>query len=216
MAKKTDKKCCVCGQPFSCSYQGQPYCNKHWLRMYNNGTIEPKPRKRTNEYKQVGDKLLITTSKKQTIIVDFSDYNILSKFSWSISKTGYAVANVHGKTTKMHRYILGITSDKTIIDHINGNPLDNRRANLRICNCIADNARNCKVRKNNTSGVTGVQKIKKTGKFRVRITVNRKEIRLGNYDKFEDAVKARIEAEKKYFGEYAPCVCRTNNNSEVE
>lgn len=162
-------------------------------------------RKRTNKYIVDVNVLKIITANGAVIIADTSDYDLISKYSWCISKTGYAVANINNKVTKLHRYVLGINDPKKIIDHKNGNTLDNRKVNLRVCT-NAENARNCKVSKNNTSGVSGVQFIKKSGRYRARITVNRKEIRLGHYKTFDEAVKARLEAEKKYFGEFAPCV----------
>jgi hypothetical protein len=63
---------------------------------------------------------------------------------------------------------------------------------------------NCSLRSNNTSGVTGVGWHKQTLKWRVRIVVNGVELFLGTYVDFEDAVKARLQAEKKYFGDFAP------------
>jgi len=44
----------------------------------------------------------------------------------------------------------------------------------------------------------------KSGKYRARIMVNRKEINLGLYDTFEKAKQARIKGEHKYFGEFSP------------
>lgn len=200
--------CCICGEPFKCAFDGKPYCNKHWLRLYNNGTTDKCERKRTNQYEIKDDILIITTAKGARILADASDYDLISKYSWCVSKTGYPVANINAKVTKMHRYLLGRLCEGKIVDHINGNVFDNRRCNLRICKTAAENARNCGLSKNNKSGCSGVQFIKKTRKYRSRITVNRKEINLGHFDSYDDAVKARIAAEKKYFGDYAPSVCR--------
>ena len=55
----------------------------------------------------------------------------------------------------------------------------------------------------NSSGVTGVGYRKSYETWRARITVNKKNIYLGDFDKFEDAVKARKQAEEKYFGEHS-------------
>lgn len=212
MAKRLSKwegaVCCICGEPFKCAFEGKPYCNKHWLRLYNNGTVEKCGRKRTNKYETKDDILIITTAKGIKILADISDYDLLSKHSWCISKTGYPVANINKKVIKLHRYLLHGLCEGKIVDHINGNVLDNRRNNLRICKSNSDNARNCRLSKNNKSGYSGVSMIKKTGKYRARIVVDRKEINLGHFDLYEDAVKARIAAEKKYYGDYAPCVCR--------
>lgn len=206
--------CCICGKESSGKHDDKWYCNKHWLRIYNHGTPDLIGRKNTNKFVIENGKLEITTAKEKVIIADAEDYKILCKYSWCISKTGYVVANIDHKVTKMHRYILGIKNPNIIIDHINGNPLDNRRSNLRICT-VTQNARNCALNKNNTSGATGVQLIKKSGRYRAVITVNRKEIRLGHFKTFDAALKARQEAEKKYFGEFAPSICREKEFTEI-
>ena len=89
-----------------------------------------------------------------------------------------------------------------IIDHINGDSSDDRILNLRNCT-QSQNSRNLKLSSLNSSGVTGVVK-RPNGKWRARITLNRSRIELGTFTNLEDAKQARIEAEKKYFGEFAP------------
>ena len=64
------------------------------------------------------------------------------------------------------------------------------------------NACNTRIRSNNTSGVTGVSKHKQTNKWRAYIEYNQKYIHLGLFNTKEEAIKARKEAELKYFGEY--------------
>ena len=58
------------------------------------------------------------------------------------------------------------------------------------------------INKNNTSGYRGVSYRKDRGKYRAYIKIKKQDIFLGNYDDIEDAIKARKEAEKKYFGKY--------------
>ena len=144
----------------------------------------------------------LVTSRGGKILIDETDLDKAMRYSWSISKTGYAVANINGKVTKMHRYLLGIDDEDVLTDHINGNGLDNRRSNLRICKQI-QNGKNLRLKKNNTSGHAGVR-IKPYGRFTARIMVNRKEIWLGSYATFEEAVAARRAGELKYYGEFAP------------
>lgn len=90
-------------------------------------------------------------------------------------------------------------------DHIDHNPFNNVRSNLRPCT-QQQNTFNGKLGKNNKTGVTGVAvfSLSKQNPWRARIMVNHKEIHLGCFPTFEDAVKARLEAEKKYFGDFAP------------
>lgn len=90
-----------------------------------------------------------------------------------------------------------------MVDHIDRNKMNNKRSNLRVCT-RNQNAQNYGIKKNNTTGVTGVYRNKKNGKWIALITENKKTHALGHYENFYDAVLARLEAEKKYFGEFAP------------
>lgn len=158
-----------------------------------------------NKFEIIDDVLYITTKSGTVILADVSDYDKLSKYSWCICKTGYAVANINGKVTKLHRYLLDLSDPHKLVDHKNHDILDNRRSNIRICTC-EENARN-------KGGGNAVHGIRKTpfGKYQVRITFKRKEIHIGNYDTYDEAVKARYAAEDKYHGEYA-----YHRNKEVQ
>jgi hypothetical protein len=103
------------------------------------------------------------------------------------------------KLVELHRWVMGNPKGK-VIDHINGNTLDNRRKNLRICS-VGSNVRKGKIRTNNTSGYTGVRLEKRLIKksYVVNIRVNYKDIYVGTYNTFEEAVKARKMAELKYY-----------------
>ena len=87
------------------------------------------------------------------------------------------------------------------IGHINHNGLDNRKCNLRICS-NAENNRNKDFKRNPISGHKGIRYNHKTQSYYVRIMVNKKEISLGAYKTIEDAIKARIREEEKYFGSF--------------
>lgn len=195
---KCSEPCCVCGGGFSSHFQGKPYCNKHYQSMIHYGQPYGHQRERTNTYEINGNILTITTANGEKILADAEDYEKLHKYSWCISKTGYAVANIDGKVTKMHRYVLDLTDPKQNVDHKNHNTLDNRRVNMRVCTQL----QNSKNRGANTGFENVGIRLLPTGKYNVRITNNRKGIHVGNYDTLEEARLARIEAERKYHGEY--------------
>lgn len=179
---------------------GDPLCIKHYLQMYNHGEIRDSPISRnTNAYVQEDDHAVIITKKGDRILIDTKDLPLVQGHSWCISKTGYAVSNIAGTTTKLHRLITNCPQS-LVVDHVNGNPLDNRRRNLRICSA-KDNSRNKAPGKNNTSKHIGVSM--RDGKWHARIMVNRKEINLGSFDSLEAAVNARREAEIKHFGAFS-------------
>ena len=76
----------------------------------------------------------IPLGKGRAAIVDASDYDWLMQWKWTVTSKGYAyrTSKKDGKSAAMHRLILD-TPKGMVSDHINGNRLDNRRANLRIC-----------------------------------------------------------------------------------
>ena len=135
-------------------------------------------------------------------LIDYEDYERIKDYRWFMDKNGYAIATIGGRKEQLHRIIMNCPKDM-IIDHINRDPSDNRKQNLRICT-QSENLRNISVKSNNTSGVTGVSFDKKSSKWSVRIKVGGRRLNLGFFDSFEEAVRIRTEAELKYFGEFSP------------
>ena len=131
-------------------------------------------------------------------IIDEDDYDKFVKGnSFSLEKKGY-VRNASGK--KIHRLIMNCPDDKQV-DHINGDPLDNRKSNLRICS-NQQNSFNKGKHKNNTSGFKGVNWNNNNKKYQSRIMLNGKSISLGYFEKAEDAYKAYCGACVKYHQEF--------------
>ena len=140
--------------------------------------------------------------KKFISLIDLEDVPFVEQHSWCIRSQGYVGRVENKKLIVLHR-ILTSCPDNKIVDHINKNKLDNRKFNLRICD-YQTNLRNSSRKSNNTSGVTGVGWDNKSKKWRARICVDYKAISLGFYNNKGEAVKARLRAEKKYFGDFAP------------
>lgn len=176
-----------------------PLCSKHYSEIRRHGYIDPM-RERSNVIKYKDDCIQIIFKDGSVGVFDKEDEVLINKATWGLDVHGYIHGKVNGELARYHRHLFGFP-DK-VIDHINRNKLDNRKSNLRLCT-PKDNSRNLSIAKNNTSGVTGVRKTK-YNKWNVRITVDRKEVHIGNFDGIEEAIRARKEAENKYFGEYAP------------
>ena len=87
------------------------------------------------------------------------------------------------------------------VDHINGNPLDNRKSNLRICT-NAENQRNKGVYKNNKSGYKGVHWFKRDKKWQAQIKHNNKSIHIGLYEDKEEAARAYDKKAKELHGNF--------------
>lgn len=142
-----------------------------------------------------------------TLLVDDGDLERLSSMAWYINSSGYVVYSATISRRKkyfvlMHRYICGLEyGDRRIVDHINGNQLDNRRSNLRVCT-PAENMQNRRLNKNSTSGLKGVTWNRQCGKWHAQIRVNGKRLYLGLHDTPEMAHLAYCEAAMKLHGEF--------------
>lgn len=124
--------------------------------------------------------------------VSDEDYRWLSRYKWRLQKrrstddTGYAVSSRSPHTIRMHRLIM--KADNTIeVDHINGNPLDNRRENLRLA-----------TRPQNVANRKAKGYYKCGNKFRVFVGGHS----VGYYASEEEARKAYIENKRKLYGEF--------------
>ena len=140
-------------------------------------------------------------------IIDTVDYNKIKDFCWREDRKGYCIARTNiSCSTLLHRVLLG-TSKNKVTDHKNRNPLDNRKANLRECT-HRQNACNTKIQKHNISGVTGIYYRGRDNVWVAQIGYNKRNIFLGQFKDKQSAIDARKEAEIKYFGDFAPSVCR--------
>ncbi|NBW20194.1 MAG: hypothetical protein EBR82_70720 [Caulobacteraceae bacterium] len=154
----------------------------------------------------------IALTQGQFAIVDDEDFEELNQVKWCASRDGntfYALRKGprnkgQRKSIKMHRYILGLTDPKIFVDHINGNGLDNRRQNLRLCN-NQQNQKNQRNRKNQKNRVDfkGVYFDEDIQKYSVSITIEAEKINLGFFSNPIEAAKTYNEAALKLFGQYA-------------
>tara|TARA_R110000787_G_scaffold5224_1_gene19174 strand:+ start:191 stop:673 length:483 start_codon:yes stop_codon:yes gene_type:complete len=131
---------------------------------------------------------------------DYEDFVDGYRFCLDSGYVKYSGTKDGLKRKLLHRIIMGEPED-LVIDHINRDPLDNRRENLRIVS-RQENQMNLSMRKTNKSGVSGVHWNKSANKWRAAIKYKNKHINLGYFEKLEDAGKARKDAEMKYFGEF--------------
>ncbi len=147
----------------------------------------------------------IPLTKGKVAIVDDADAEMLSQYRWCYLSVGYAARHerINGKDRMilMHRFLLS-ASPEQLVDHINGNGLDNRRENIRLCT-KADNQRNQRRNSKNTTGYKGVSFDKGRGKYIASIQVLGTQIHLGRFSTAEEASKAYEEAASRYHGEFA-------------
>ena len=146
------------------------------------------------------------------VLVDEQDAHLLIDHQWSIRVSGATEyvqkslfqGGAYAGYRSLHRLITRCPEGK-VVDHINGNGLDNRRQNLRVCS-NAENLRNRKMNENNTSGFKGVffDPFNPGSKpWRSRITVSGKRINLGRFSSPEEANAAYCKASREKHGEFA-------------
>lgn len=155
----------------------------------------------------------IPLTRGYVALVDDEDYERISGHKWCSNihprKDGtnrvYAVrdASTEGRIHRvyLHRAILEY-NDRNDIDHIDGNPLNNVRSNLRVCS-RAENARNARVRTGGTSRFKGVRWHSQNKNWQARITVNGKDRHIGIFGSEVDAAVAYDVAAKVFFGCFA-------------
>lgn len=192
-------------------------CNKHYLRWKRTGT--------TFSYKDfksiVGLEDCILSDSEARIplwgrggairdwaLIDYENLEWLFQWSWSLdATTGYATRPVYlgggrknGKhrTISMHRQTLGLSvGERRYVDHINGNKLDNRKANLRIAT-PQQSAQNVSARKNSSSQYRGVTWRKDKNKWAAQAQLNGKNHYLGLFSSEIEAARVAAEWRKKH------------------
>jgi len=148
--------------------------------------------------------LLARSDGRREVLIDAADFELVRERRWCVSTNGRGYSYVVSGGLSLHRLIMGVngpSDNHRLVDHINGNGLDNRRANLRVCN-TAQNTRNQKLSKNSTTGLKGVCR-QPNGKYRSKITVANYQINLGTFATAEAAHEAYRAAAHNFHGEFA-------------
>lgn len=143
----------------------------------------------------------IPLTLRMVTTVDAADYEWLSQYRWFAKGTGgkyYAGRAERGEMIMMHREIMK-PPPGMVVDHIDGDSLNNRRSNLRICTPRQNNHN--RTFKGNTSGFAGVYPQGK--RWRAQITHKGEQIKIGVFDDKIEAAKARDRKALEIHGEFA-------------
>ena len=158
-----------------------------------------------------GRAFLLELTRGQKSVVDADDFKYLRHWNWCAYKgarTWYAVRRgmIEKKFSGMihlHRFIMEPPPDM-VVDHKNGNGLDNRKSNLRVCTQAQNNKNKCKRTDGKTSKYIGVIKSPHTpGAWSASISIHRKSAFLGYYTSEDRAAQAYDSAAYLIHGEYA-------------
>jgi hypothetical protein len=149
--------------------------------------------------------ILIPLTKGQFAKIDDDDFEMVSMHSWCASTNSrggyYAQTRINNKIVLMHRFVMN-TPPELECDHIHHDTLDNRKSELRNVTHVVNMTNRMKANSNNATGVLGVS-IDKHGSYLATIVdpATGKQVYLkASRTDFQAVVKARKDAELKYFG----------------
>lgn len=182
-------------------------------------------KKKRNYIEECGDYCIGYTTKNECFYFDKVDKKLIEKFCWhihhkkikhkdgSVNDSQYLCTTIsdnnkiEGVTKRgyitLSRLLMGVLNDNAVVvDHKNGDTMDNRKANLRICTQEKNNY-NKKLSNYSSTKVKGVTYKEKTKKYYARIGYKNNRISLGVFDTLYEAAKAYNEKASELYGEYA-------------
>lgn len=212
-------QCEICGRWINKKNTIRSYllCSKHMHQLLKyDKFLDTNPRtiKDLNNYKIDGEITYgevydgKTSEKISDFIIDTEDLSKIRYHKWRLSHSHVVTGLPANKTQRELSWtVLDInTKDpkykNMVIDHINGNPLDNRKNNLRVCK-QSENILNKKFMSNNSSGFIGVSYKKDRNSYDPEIRLNSIRCHLGATKTLEEAVYKRYVAEKILFKNFA-------------
>lgn len=183
---------------------GRGYCTKHYQQFKSSGIVTSSTRTKRdpNEFVVVGSDCFIKLFDDRGLelasaVIDADDIALVIQFKWRlIGEKRYA------HSWKCRAYLHNIISGGVLVDHIDGDPLNNRRANLRLATA-SENGMNRGKQSNNTSGYKGVVFDKQKGKWAARICANKKTHHIGYFDDPLSAALAYNKEAKQIHGNFA-------------
>ncbi len=129
------------------------------------------------------------------------DQQWAGEISWYINGCGYPYNRRKGFQHRLIAERMGLDLDGRQVDHINGDPADNRRENLRAVT-TSENQQNRRKQVNNTSGYPGVRWHKSTGKWVAQVRAMGKQKHLGSFDCKREAYKVRQKFVEEHYSGY--------------
>lgn len=133
-------------------------------------------------------------------LVDEADLPLIAGLTLRLRKHGHVEFKRDGRTQTLHRLLLDAQPGQSV-DHINGNPMDNRRANLRLCS-HAENMQNRRIHRNNSTGFKGVWFDARRGTFRAQVSAFGKKHCLGSFTSAQEAAQAYLAKAAELHGEF--------------
>lgn len=216
-------ECDICNRPMKKKIKmgGYVLCSKHMHQLHKYGKfLDNKPRtiQDLNEYRIEGNIAIIDvynvkSEKVAEFIIDKEDLQRIKYLKWRIDSQNRIKTGNHTNTRptiELARMIMNCRDENLVVDHINGNSLDNRKSNLRICT-QSENVKNQRLNKYNTSEFAGVSYDKARLRWTAEIRNNNKRTHLKRWKRKSEAVYARYVAEQILFKEFR----NTENDNKI-
>ncbi len=125
------------------------------------------------------------------VVVDAEDFDRVTALTWGLDHRGYVTRSRRGEGgMKLHRFVLGLNPGDPMVDHRDGDKLNNRKENLRLSTPVENGANLAEVNNRGKSRYRGVTWHASSGKWRAEARVNRKSVSLGLHATEEDALEA--------------------------
>lgn len=135
-------------------------------------------------------------------LVDDIDYEWLNQWKWCVLQSKYVHRNAgRGKWVRMQRLIMNAPNGMSV-DHINGDTLDNRRSNLRLCT-HRENTKNMRLSRANKTGYKDIYWDSTRKKWAVQVMSDGVKVYGGRFDNITEAIKSRNSLVRKLHGEFA-------------
>ena len=220
-------KCSACGKelvkPNLCKAFEQVFCPKHYQQMLKYGHCldsNPRTTKDLNDFEINKEKniakIFLYNRKSEKIseaIIDLEDLDRMIVFKWRYWRGRIYTGNT--KPISLQHKVLNMEwGSDVVIDHINSNPLDNRKSNLRVIS-QRNNLLNHTKSTRNTTGFTGLWYDDKRDKWCAEIKKDGLKCYLGRHDKKSDAIYARYLGEVYLYGEFRSQTNDININAEI-
>ena len=198
------EKCKIkgCNNPVDVKKLG--LCKKHSLQYYRHGKILGRTSYDANEINIKENYAEITVynenqNDKGVVLMDLDSIDKIKDYKIYSSATGYPIIQYKKEKIFLTEFLFGKLGDKQYYIFKNKNTLDCRKSNI-IIGDRSEMGKRGKIPADNKTGVKGVHKLKRTGKYEAYITNKGTKYHLGTFDTLEEAKKARMEGEKHYWG----------------
>lgn len=202
------KRCAECGRPFRRRGNVGKFCGPTCYHASQKGIDRTPPRTSVTPVRPLvmrGDVAEVPLSRGFVALIDAADAPLVAPFGWrAVTSEGhtYALRTLgNGAVLYLHRFLMQ-PPPGFVVDHVDGNGLNNRRSNLRLAT-VAQNGMNSRRPVNNTTGFKGVTYAKARNQFFASIMADNHVYRLGYFKTAEEAHAAYRGAAKVLHGKFA-------------